>query len=516
MDMTVLGYVIVKGFGVMWLDYGFVSTLDAEERRRGSRDVAGIVFGILRVEPANGTVPEIAPYNRRRGLAYQAVILTRRVARQASMGIGMTSPGDDTHCGGGALLLPDEAWAHEIDESGGQHTRVARVYALRVLVSMAYQDTAKLQGYGTDVRGISGELDRQPEQMRRVPITRMLLGLIMAPVTERVRYTSPNQHQQNNMIRKSVKLCLIKLSTKLYLMEMEATVQLGITKEYANCTPLWIEKMESVFNISGCAIENQVKFATCTLLGAALGLGWKLGEVEKLEFELWSSGNTNVANTQKGNGANQGMNGKSTKNILKAILESLERKVVCQGLKNVNFGFTKVLRSGYYPKFIEGFSQDCKINDKTYSERNSNLIGDKGRNNFQLDKAQVVLSRKFWRYLKEAKTFVVYWLNALSRKERIEPLRVRALVMTIGLDLPKQILEAQIEALKPDNLEKEYVGVGEAQLTGPEMIQETTEKIVLIKQRIQAAQDRQKSYADLKRKPMEFKVGDRVMLKVSP
>nr|GEY15268.1 reverse transcriptase domain-containing protein [Tanacetum cinerariifolium] len=44
--------------------------------------------------------------------------------------------------------------------------------------------------------------------------------------------------------------------------------------------------------------------------------------------------------------------------------------------------------------------------------------------------------------------------------------------------------------------------------------QETTEKIVLIKRRIQAAQDRQISYADLKRKPMEFEVGDRVMLKV--
>ncbi|GKE00076.1 putative reverse transcriptase domain-containing protein [Tanacetum coccineum] len=44
--------------------------------------------------------------------------------------------------------------------------------------------------------------------------------------------------------------------------------------------------------------------------------------------------------------------------------------------------------------------------------------------------------------------------DALSRKERIKPLRVRALVMTIGLDLPKQILEAQIEALKPENLEK--------------------------------------------------------------
>ncbi|GJU29526.1 putative reverse transcriptase domain-containing protein [Tanacetum coccineum] len=61
-----------------------------------------------------------------------------------------------------------------------------------------------------------------------------------------------------------------------------------------------------------------------------------------------------------------------------------------------------------------------------------------------------------------------------------------------------------------------WAEVGEAQLTGPELILETTEKIVLIKQRIQAAQDRKKSYADLKRKPMEFEVGDRVMLKVSP
>nr|GFB91442.1 putative reverse transcriptase domain-containing protein [Tanacetum cinerariifolium] len=46
--------------------------------------------------------------------------------------------------------------------------------------------------------------------------------------------------------------------------------------------------------------------------------------------------------------------------------------------------------------------------------------------------------------------------------------------------------------------------VGESQLTGPELIQETTEKIVLIKQRMQAAQDRQKNYVDRKRKPMEF------------
>ncbi|GKD01540.1 hypothetical protein Tco_1171814, partial [Tanacetum coccineum] len=48
--------------------------------------------------------------------------------------------------------------------------------------------------------------------------------------------------------------------------------------------------------------------------------------------------------------------------------------------------------------------------------------------------------------------------DALSRKERIKPLRVRALVMTIGLDLPKQILEAQTEARKPENLGIEDVG----------------------------------------------------------
>nr|GFB47757.1 putative reverse transcriptase domain-containing protein [Tanacetum cinerariifolium] len=61
-----------------------------------------------------------------------------------------------------------------------------------------------------------------------------------------------------------------------------------------------------------------------------------------------------------------------------------------------------------------------------------------------------------------------------------------------------------------------WTDVGEAQILGLKLIQQTTEKIVQIKQRMQAARDRQKSYADLKRKPMEFQVGDKVMLKVSP
>ncbi|GJV19789.1 putative reverse transcriptase domain-containing protein [Tanacetum coccineum] len=49
-----------------------------------------------------------------------------------------------------------------------------------------------------------------------------------------------------------------------------------------------------------------------------------------------------------------------------------------------------------------------------------------------------------------------------------------------------------------------WAEVGEVQLTGPEIVQETTGKIIQVKQRMQAARDRQKSYADLKRKPMEF------------
>ncbi|GKB60795.1 putative reverse transcriptase domain-containing protein [Tanacetum coccineum] len=61
-----------------------------------------------------------------------------------------------------------------------------------------------------------------------------------------------------------------------------------------------------------------------------------------------------------------------------------------------------------------------------------------------------------------------------------------------------------------------WAEVGDAQLTGPDIIHETTEKIIQIKKRIQATRDRQKSYADRRRKPLEFQAGDKVMLKVSP
>ena len=65
-----------------------------------------------------------------------------------------------------------------------------------------------------------------------------------------------------------------------------------------------------------------------------------------------------------------------------------------------------------------------------------------------------------------------------------------------------------------------WTEVGDTQIlktiTGPEMIQETTNKISKIRERIKSARDRQKSYVDNRRKPLDFNIGDRVLLKVSP
>nr|GEV79380.1 putative reverse transcriptase domain, ribonuclease H-like domain, aspartic peptidase domain protein [Tanacetum cinerariifolium] len=61
-----------------------------------------------------------------------------------------------------------------------------------------------------------------------------------------------------------------------------------------------------------------------------------------------------------------------------------------------------------------------------------------------------------------------------------------------------------------------WAEVGDTQFTGPEIIYETTEKIVQIRQHLQATRDRQRSYANVRQKPLEFQARDRVMLKISP
>nr|GFC30985.1 putative reverse transcriptase domain-containing protein [Tanacetum cinerariifolium] len=156
--------------------------------------------------------------------------------------------------------------------------------------------------------------------------------------------------------------------------------------------------------------------------------------------------------------------------------------------------------------------------------------------------------------------------DALSRKERAKPRRVRATSMTIHSSIKAKILEARIKAFKNTSTSTEmlkgldkqlerredgglylveriwvpvygnlrtlimneahatrkcrtpipWTEVGEGKLLEPEVVQETTDKIVQIKERLKVARDRQKSYVDNRRKSLEFSVGDKVLLKVSP
>ncbi|GKD88564.1 putative reverse transcriptase domain-containing protein, partial [Tanacetum coccineum] len=144
--------------------------------------------------------------------------------------------------------------------------------------------------------------------------------------------------------------------------------------------------------------------------------------------------------------------------------------------------------AGYYRRFIEGFSKIAKTMTKLTQKGVKFDWGDKQEAAFQLLKQKLCSapilalpegsedfiaycdlalpegSKDFIAYCDASKkegikyeaTSLVRVVDALSRKER-EPLRVRALVMTIGLDLPKQILKAQTEVRKRKNIKMEDV-----------------------------------------------------------
>ena len=61
-----------------------------------------------------------------------------------------------------------------------------------------------------------------------------------------------------------------------------------------------------------------------------------------------------------------------------------------------------------------------------------------------------------------------------------------------------------------------WTEMGESSITGPDMIKDASEKVSLIRQRLLTVQSRQKNYADVQRRPLEFEVGDHVFLKVMP
>nr|GEY36716.1 putative reverse transcriptase domain-containing protein [Tanacetum cinerariifolium] len=99
---------------------------------------------------------------------------------------------------------------------------------------------------------------------------------------------------------------------------------------------------------------------------------------------------------------------------------------------------------GYYQRFIEGFLKIAKPMTKLTQKKVGRCVD---------AKREVIMIAIF--IITPGKANVV--ADVLSRKEREPPIRVRALVMTIGLDLPRKILNAQTEARKPENIKKEDV-----------------------------------------------------------
>ncbi|GJT10243.1 hypothetical protein Tco_0857285 [Tanacetum coccineum] len=155
----------------------------------------------------------------------------------------------------------------------------------------------------------------------------------------------------------------------------------------------WIEKMESVFNISGCAMENQVKFATCTLMDAALtwwnSLIRSLGEVQKLEIELW---NLKV----KGNDVPAYTNRFQELALICTKFVSTETEKVTKyisGLPDNIYGNVKSARPKTLDETIELANELMDQKLRTYAERqsdNKRKADDISRNNQQPFKKQNV------------------------------------------------------------------------------------------------------------------------------
>ncbi|GKE63524.1 hypothetical protein Tco_1513891 [Tanacetum coccineum] len=95
---------------------------------------------------------------------------------------------------------------------------------------------------------------------------------------------------------------------------------------------------------------------------------------------------------------------------------------------------------------------------------------------------------------------------------------MRACVIDFGGSYHLSIQSALFEALYGRKCRSPvlWAKIGESSLTGLELVQEMTNKVVLVKKKPKVVRNRQKSYVDYRHKPLEFEVGDRVLLKVTP
>nr|GEV55277.1 putative reverse transcriptase domain-containing protein [Tanacetum cinerariifolium] len=186
--------------------------------------------------------------------------------------------------------------------------------------------------------------------------------------------------------------------------------------------------------------------------------------------------------------------------------------------------------AGYYHRFIKDFSKIAK-SLTILTQKNKKFVWGKDQEMaFQILK-QKLCEAPILALPEENDYFVVYCdasiqdydckiryhprkanfvADALSRKMIIKSRRIKPLRVSIKA--------ASFEALYGQKCRSPicWAEVGDMQLTRQEIIHETTEKIVQIRQHLQAARDRQRSYANVRRKPLEFQTRDRVMLKITP
>ncbi|GKA71432.1 putative reverse transcriptase domain-containing protein [Tanacetum coccineum] len=200
--------------------------------------------------------------------------------------------------------------------------------------------------------------------------------------------------------------------------------------------------------------------------------------------------------------------------------------------------------AGYYRRFIEGFSLISKPLTKL-TQKNKKYKWGEEEEAFQMLK-QKLHSAPILSLPEGTKDFVVYCdasitgfravlmqrekicyhpdkanvvADSLRRKEREKPLRVRALVMTVYPDLSERILWAQTEAMKEEMVKAENLGRSLQKALGTDVNMSMTYHLEMDGQSektIQTIEDMLRSYTDVRRKPMEFSMGDMVMLKVSP
>ncbi|GKB05973.1 putative reverse transcriptase domain-containing protein [Tanacetum coccineum] len=386
-----------RGRGV---DYGFFSTVDVEARRQGTSEVgygirdtwvdpaeAVLEIAPMTVEEVNTRVTELAELHEHDTHDLYALLEDAQDSRNTALETVWM-------LGSERAYASREPWAHSIGLSQVTHQELQtyrdHVYAHEThlqahqtqlqlhgtLIQIQHQRRARQPALDARIPDhqyvLSGMRTVRPSGFKSFPLDRSMYSMlkrIMAPATRRGQNTPGNNTNPNNMTLEPIQSMIDQALLRNFTNGDGSHSVVGLTQ--------WIEKMESVFNISGCANKNQVKFATCTLLGAALtwwngqirtlapeayAMTWEVlkknmtdkycpqGEIKKLEIKLWnlrvkcekkpyggslpkctkchfhhngpctqkchkcnkvghfardcrSTGNTNVANTQKGNGA---------------------------------------------------------------------------------------------------------------------------------------------------------------------------------------------------------------------